>query len=169
MITSLPGPCAAVVGLTLSGLPNDKFLFAGFLPSKEQARARALAEVAAVDATLVFYETGPRLTKSLAAIAESLPNRAVSVARELTKMFEECRTDTPEVLIEHYSSNLPKGEIVLMVGPPPEAKFSADDSDALLREALLSDKASQAAGKVAKATGLDRKALYARALDLRDE
>ncbi len=168
-VTSLPGPCAAVVGLTLSGLPNDKFLFAGFLPSKEQARVRALEEVASVDATLVFYETGPRLAKSLQAIGTTLPGRTVSVARELTKMFEECRTDTPNSLIRHYTESPPKGEIVLMIGPPARHVASEVEVDTLLREALQSDKASQAAGKVAKATGLDRKTLYARAMALRSE
>ncbi|MDN3645435.1 16S rRNA (cytidine(1402)-2'-O)-methyltransferase [Pontixanthobacter aestiaquae] len=168
-ITSLPGACAAVVGLTLSGLPNDKFLFAGFLPSKEQARVRALDNVATIDATLVFYETGPRLTKSLQSIAAMLPRRTVSVARELTKMFEECRTDAPEALIAHYTQNPPKGEIVLMVGPPADYVASAGEVDELLREALNTEKASQAAGKVAKATGLDRKTLYARAMELRSE
>lgn len=168
-ITSLPGACAAIVGLTLSGLPNDRFLFAGFLPNKEQARAQALQDVAAIDATLVFYETGPRLIKSLEAIGGALPGRKVAVARELTKMFEECRTATPEELIGHYTLNPPKGEIVLIIGPPPEIIIGEEDADALLREALLTEKPSQAAGKIAKATGLDRKALYARAMELRSE
>ncbi|WP_328600516.1 16S rRNA (cytidine(1402)-2'-O)-methyltransferase [Pontixanthobacter aquaemixtae] len=167
MVTSLPGACAAVVGLTLSGLPNDRFLFAGFLPSKEQARARALEEFAAIDATLLFYETGPRLVKSLTAIDAAMPARQVSVARELTKMFEECRSGTAAGLAAHYTDNPPKGEIVLMVGPPPQKDASAFDVDALLTEALKADKPSQAAGKIAKATGLDRKMLYARALELR--
>ena len=166
-VTSLPGACAAVVGLTLSGLPNDKFLFGGFLPGKEQARAKALIEVSEVDATLVFYETGPRLVKSLVTIGEALPGRCVSVARELTKMFEECRTDNPASLAEHYATNPPKGEIVLMVAPPPEGTVSDSEADSQLIEALKKDKPSKAAGKVAKATGLDRKALYARALELR--
>ena len=169
MVTSLPGACAAVVGLTMSGLPNDKFLFSGFLPSKEQARAKALESVAETDATLVFYETGRRLIKSLEAIRTVLPGRIVSVARELTKIFEECRTDTPEALIEHYSANPAKGEIVLMVGPPIETHFGEEEADTLLRAALEEDKPSQAAGKVAKATGLDRKTLYARALELREK
>lgn len=168
-ITSLPGACAAIVGLTLSGLPNDRFLFAGFLPNKEQARAQALQDVAAIDATLVFYETGPRLIKSLQAIAGTLPGRKVAVARELTKMFEECRTATAEELIGHYTLHPPKGEIVLIIGPAPAVIIGEQDADELLREALLTEKPSQAASKIAKATGLDRKALYARAMELRSE
>ena len=166
-VTTLPGPCAAIAGLTLSGLPNDRFVFAGFLPVKDKARGEALAELAATPATLIFYETAPRLTKALAAIADALPGREVAVARELTKLFEECRTGQPADLIAHYTAHPPKGEIVLLIAPPAAQATSAADADALLVDALASLKPSQAAGQVAKATGLDRKALYARALELR--
>lgn len=166
-VTSLPGASAAIVGLTLSGLPNDRFLFAGFLPGKDKARGDVLAELAGAPATLVFYETAPRLAKSLEAIAQTLPGREVSVARELTKAFEECRTGTPAALIAHYAAHPPKGEIVLIVAPPVEAEVGEEDADTLLREALAQGKPSQAAAQVAKATGLDRKALYARALELK--
>lgn len=165
-VTSLPGACAAVTAITLSGLPNDRFLFAGFLPVKDKARLDALAGLAAVPATLVFYETGPRLTKALAAIETALPGRSVAVARELTKLHEECRSGAPNELAAYYTAHPPKGEIVLMVAPPNEAPIGAVDPDALLREALATLKPSQAAGQVAKATGLDRKTLYARALEL---
>ncbi len=165
-VTTLPGACAVIAGLTLSGLPNDRFLFGGFLPSKEKARADVLAELGPVDCTLIFYETGPRLTKSLRTIADVLGVREIAVARELTKMHEECRRGLPDGLIAYYEANPPKGEIVLLVGPP-EPVEGEHDLDALLKEALLEDKPSQAAGKVAKATGADRKALYARALELR--
>ena len=168
-VTSLPGPSAPVVALTLSGLPSDRFLFAGFLPAKDKARAEMLAELAGVRATLVFFETAPRLTKSLAAIGEGLPGREVAVARELTKLYEECRTGTAAELAAHYSANPPRGEIVLLVGPPAETETSEADADALLRAALATEKPSQAAAQVARATGLDRKALYARALELRSE
>lgn len=166
-ITSLPGPSAAIVALTLSGLPNDRFLFAGFLPVKDKARRDVLGDLAAVPATLVFYETAPRLDDALAAVAEVLRGREVSVARELTKKFEECRTGTPAELAAHYAAHPPKGEIVLLVGPPVEAPVDAVDADELLRAELLTSKPSQAAGKVARLTGLDRKTLYARALELK--
>lgn len=166
-VTSLPGPSAAVVALTLSGLPNDRFLFAGFLPNKEKARKGVLRELAHVPATLMFYDTAPRLLDSLQAIAAVLPGREVAVARELTKRFEECRHGSPEQIAEHYRAHPPKGEIVLLIAPPADAPDQAVDVDALLRAALESDKPSQAASQVAKATGLDRKALYARALALR--
>lgn len=166
-VTSIPGPSAAVVALTLAGLPSDRFLFAGFLPSKAKARADVLAELATIKATLVFYETAPRLADSLAAIGEVLPGRDVAVARELTKLYEECRTGTPAELIAHYAGHPPKGEIVLVVAPPGEVQTSAEDADTLLRAALATLKPSQAAAEVARATGLDRKTLYARALELK--
>jgi 16S rRNA (cytidine1402-2'-O)-methyltransferase len=166
-VTSLPGPSAAIVGMTLSGLPNDRFLFAGFLPSKAKAREDVLAELSAVPATLVFYETAPRLEDSLGAISAVLPGREVAVARELTKRFEECRHGSPAELAEHYRAHPPRGEIVLMVAPPLPPAAEDHDIDALLREALVTEKPSQAAARVARATGVDRKALYARALELK--
>lgn len=166
-VTSVPGPSAAIVALTLAGLPSDRFLFAGFLPSKAKARADALQELAAVRATLVFYETAPRLCDALTAIATELPGRDVAVARELTKLFEECRSGAPAELIAHYAAHPPKGEIVLVVAPPGERETSAEDADTLLAAALRTLKPSQAAAEVARATGLDRKLLYARALELK--
>ena len=166
-VTSIPGPCAAVVGLTLSGLPNDRFLFAGFLPAKDKARKDMLVEMAAIDATLIFYETAPRLMKSLAAIEEVMPKREIAVARELTKLHEECRRGFSAGLMAYYDANPPRGEIVLLIGPPQAQQANEADADAMLIDALATMKPSQAAGHVAKATGLDRKALYARAMDLK--
>ncbi len=166
-VQTIPGPCAAIAAITLAGLPSDRFLFAGFLPVKEKARADVLRELGGINATLVFYESGPRLTKALGAIENVLPDRKVAVAREITKLHEECRVDTPAALIAHYQAKPPKGEIVLLVEPPEDREASAEDVDAMLREALKTEKASQAAAKVAKATGADRKVLYARAMELR--
>lgn len=166
-VTSLPGPNAAVVAMTLSGLPNDRFLFAGFLPNKAKAREEVLAELGTVPATLVFYETAPRLDAALQAIDAMLPGREVAVARELTKKFEECRSGTPAELAAHYTAHPPKGEIVLLVAPPSDEPAADIDVDAMLRSELAESKPSQAAAKVAKATGLDRKVLYARAMELK--
>ncbi len=166
-VTSLPGPSAAIMALTLAGLPSDRFLFAGFLPNKDKARRDALRGLAGIEATLVLYETAPRLTDALAAIADELPGREVAVARELTKRFEECRTGFPQELIAHYAAHPPKGEIALVIAPPGEKEPADHDIDALLLAALADAKASQAAAAVAKTTGLDRKVLYARALELK--
>jgi 16S rRNA (cytidine1402-2'-O)-methyltransferase len=166
-VTSLPGPSAPVVALTLSGLPNDRFLFAGFLPAKDKARAEVLEELSGIRTTLVFFETAPRLAKSLEAIGQVLAGREIAVARELTKLHEECRTGSAAELSEHFAAHPPRGEIVLLVGPPAEVAASTDDADTLLRDALGRLKPSHAAAEVARATGLDRKALYARALELK--
>ena len=168
-VTSLPGPSAVTVGLTLSGLPNDRFLFAGFLPSKDKARSDTLTELARILATLIFYESAPRLVKSLDAIGEVMPGREVAVARELTKLHEECRTSAPDVLARHYTDHPPKGEIVLMIAPPGDEVSGDVDIDALLIAAMEHDKPSQAAAQVAKATGEDRKELYARAMELKSQ
>lgn len=168
LVVTVPGPCAAIAGLTLSGLPTDRFLFMGFLPSKAGARAIALREVAAIRATLVFYESGPRLGAMLAALAAELGPREAAVAREITKAFEECVTGTLPELAARYADAPPKGEIVVMVGPPGDPA-PADEAvaDAALAEALTRLPPAKAAGEVARALGLDRKALYARAMALR--
>ncbi len=165
-VTTLPGACAAIAGLTLAGLPNDRFLFAGFLPVKQKARGEVLQELGAVNTTLIFYETGPRLVKSLDAIASDMPDRQVAVARELTKLHEECRVGAASDLAAHYTDHPPKGEIVLLIGPP-SGDAPVGDPDELLREALVFMSPSKAAGQVAKASGLDRKTLYARAVELK--
>ena len=167
-VWTIPGPCAAVAALTLAGLPTDRFMFLGFLPSKAQARAAAIAEVASIRATLVLYESGPRLAATLGALAEGLGDREAAVPREITKHFEEAVTGTLSDLAARYADAPPKGEIVLVVAPPgaPEAA-SAADADAALAEALTRLSTGQAASEVAKALGVDRKALYARALALK--
>lgn len=167
-VTTIPGPCAGIAALTLAGLPTDRFLFMGFLPSKQQARAETIAEVAAIRATLVFYESGPRLSAALSALAEGLGDREAAVAREITKKFEECVTGTLIELSVRYEDAPPKGEIVIVVAPPGEAPpASVEDADAALAEALTRLPVSKAAGEVAKRFGLDRKALYARAMELK--
>ena len=167
-VVTIPGPCAAIAALTLAGLPTDRFFFLGFLPPKAVARAAAIAEVAAIRATLVLYESGPRLAVTLAALAEGLGDRDAAVAREITKKFEEAVTDSLSALAARYADAPPRGEIVIVVAPPgePEAA-SAEDADAALAEALERLPASKAAGEVAKKLGLDRKALYARALEMK--
>ena len=167
-VVTIPGPCAAIAALTLAGLPTDRFFFLGFLPPKEKARADAIEEVKAVRATLIFYESGPRLGATLAALAAGLGDREAGVARELTKRFEECVTGTLSELAESYEAAPPKGEIVIIVAPPGEAApASEDDADTALIEALTRLSPARAAGEVAKALRLDRRTLYDRAMVLR--
>ncbi len=168
LVVTIPGPCAAVAALTLAGLPTDRFLFVGFLPSKLHARAEAIAEVATIRATLVMYESGPRLGACLAALAEGLGDREAAVTREISKKFEEAVTGTLSTLAARYADAPPRGEIVIVVAPPGDAPpASAEDGDAALTEALTRLSTGQAASEVAKKLGLDRKALYARALELK--
>lgn len=168
-IVTLPGPSAAIAALTLAGLPTDRFLFAGFLPAKEKARGDALAELKGLRASLVFYESGPRLGATLATMAAELGPREAAVAREISKAFEECVTGTLEELAQRYAEHTPKGEIVIVVGPPGEAPPpDAQDIDVLLTDALARLPIAKAAGEVAKATGLPRHDLYTRALELKE-
>jgi 16S rRNA (cytidine1402-2'-O)-methyltransferase len=168
-VFTAPGPSAAIAALSICGLPTDRFLFAGFLPSKAKARVDALAELATMRATLVFYESGPRLGATLAAMVEILGNREAAVARELTKKFEEVVTGTLAELAERYAEIEAKGEIVLIVGPPEEATVEVGDVDAALAEALLSLPVSKAAGQIAKRFGLERSDVYARATTLKSD
>lgn len=165
-VVTIPGPCAAVAALTVAGLPTDRFLFMGFLPSKAKARDDAIAEIASVRATLVFYESGPRLGATLSALANGLGDREAAVARELTKAYEECVTAPLPALAARYTDAPPKGEIVIVVAAPGEAVF-AIDSDAALLDALEHLSVGQAASEVAKLTGVDRRTLYSRALELK--
>ncbi len=168
-VTTIPGPCAAIAALTLAGLPTDRFLFAGFLPSKAKARDNAIAELAGIKATLVFYESGPRLGAALAALAARLGDREAAVTREITKMFEESVTGTLPTLAARYADAPPKGEIVIVVGPPAEARPADEgDADALLLDALEHLSPAKAATEVAQATGLPRRDLYNRALELKN-
>ena len=166
-VHTVPGPSAVIAALTLAGLPTDRFLFLGFLPTKAGARAQAIDRYVSIDATSVFYESGPRLGASLAALARGLGNRDAAVVREISKLHEECVTGTLAQLAERYAEVTPKGEIVIVVGPPGEAEPASDDAlDDALAEALARLTPSRAAAEVAERLGVPRKRAYARALAL---
>jgi len=165
-VHTVPGPSAAIAALTLAGLPTDRFLFLGFLPAKAKARSDAIADVATVKATLVLYESGPRLGDTLAAMANALGPREGAVAREISKLHEECATGTLEELAGRYANAAPKGEIVIVVAPPTEAATATDDElDAALDEALSRLSPSRAAAQIAEQLNVPRKRAYARALE----
>ena len=174
-VTAIPGPNAAVVALTLSGLPPHPFVFLGFLPPRDGPRAAAIAkhraaERAGLSATIVLHEAPHRLAEALAALAEGLgPDRPAAVARELTKRFEEVRRGTLAALAAHYATHEARGEICLVVGPAPEEEVGEADLDTQLRAALERESVRDAAALVAAATGLPRKQVYARALVLSRE
>lgn len=172
-VTSVPGPSAVIMALTLSGLPPHPFLFHGFLPPKAVARAAEIArlrgmEAAGLSAALVFYEAPHRTGEALAALAEGLgADRPACVARELTKRFEEVRRGSLGELAAHYAAHEVRGEVVLCVGPaPPPAVPSAETLDEALKAAMATLSVRDAAATVAEATGLPRKRVYARALEL---
>jgi 16S rRNA (cytidine1402-2'-O)-methyltransferase len=167
-VHTVAGPCAAVAALTLAGLPTDRFLFLGFLPAKAGARASALAEIAPIRATLILYESGPRLGATLATLRDGLGSRDAAVVREISKKFEETVTGTLAELATRYADAPPKGEIVIVVGPPAEAEAAGEDEiDAALTEAMTRLSPSRAAAEVAQALGLPRRDVYERALALK--
>ena len=165
-VHTVPGPSAAIAALTLAGLPTDRFLFLGFLPSKAKARSDAIAEIASVRASLILFESGQRLGATLKALEEQLGNRDAAVAREISKLHEQCVAGTLPELADRYADHQPKGEIVVVVGPPPEpTELSEDLLDGALDEALLRLSPSRAAAEVAQKFGVSRKRAYARALE----
>ena len=166
-VLTLPGPSAVIAALTLSGLPTDRFLFAGFLPPKAKARADAIAELAGIRATLAFYESGPRLGDTLAALRDGLGMRDAAVIREISKLHEECVIGALADLAGRYAAKPPKGEIVIVVGPPAErAEVSGEELDSALIRALKSLSPSRAAAEVAMTLNVPKKRAYARALEL---
>jgi 16S rRNA (cytidine1402-2'-O)-methyltransferase len=168
-IVALPGPSAVLTALTLSGLPSDRFLFAGFLPSRSGERKSVLDELKPVRATLIFFESAQRLCESLAAMAESLGDRQAVMARELTKLHEEVRRGSLRELAAHYEkAGPPRGEVTLLVAPPLEAAPDSARIDAALEAALAFMPVKAAADLIAGLTDASRKRIYARALELKD-
>jgi 16S rRNA (cytidine1402-2'-O)-methyltransferase len=166
-VTAIPGASAPITALILSGLPSDRFLFAGFLPPKSGARRTILAELRSVPATLLLFETGPRLADSLADCHQVLGDRPAAVARELTKLHEEVRRGTLSELSRHYhEAGAPRGEIVLVIGAPETSLEAPMDVDAALTTALERMGVKEAATAVAAASGLPRREIYTRALAL---
>jgi len=169
-IVPVPGASAMLAGLVASGLPSDRFLFAGFLPPKSRARVKAAEALRAVPATLIFYESGPRLPASLADLAAALGgDRQAAVARELTKLFEETRRGSLSDLAAHYAeAGPPKGEIVVLIGPPEQVEASEADIDAALTDALTRLPMKAAANEIAQVFGIAKREAYQRALDLKN-
>jgi 16S rRNA (cytidine1402-2'-O)-methyltransferase len=169
-VTAIPGASAVLTALGVAGLPTDRFFFEGFLPPKDAARRKRIAELARIPATLVLFESGPRVAAALAALAAELGDRAAAVCRELTKLHEEIRRGGLAELACHYAEGgETRGEFVLVIAPPAAPAPSAADVDALLRAALRSQTLKDAVGAVAAATGEPRQQVYRRALALAKE
>jgi len=167
-VTAAPGPSSALMALTVAGLPTDRFFFEGFLPAKEAARRTRIGELARIPATLLLFESGPRLAATLADLAAGLGAREAAIARELTKLHEEVRRGDLTTLAAHYAAGAEtRGEIVIVIAPPAAAEQpSAADIDALLHAALARTSVKEAVAEVAAATGEPRRAIYSRALEL---
>src|SRR5947199_8003341 len=167
-VSAAPGPSAALMALTVAGLPTDRFFFEGFLPPKETARRARIAELARIPATLVLFESGSRLAATLADLAAGLGARAASVARELTKLHEEVRRGDLSSLAADYAAGAEtRGEMVIVIAAPPATEQpSAADIDALLHAAFARTSVKEAVAEVAAATGEPRRAVYTRALAL---
>jgi len=167
-VVSVPGPSAVLAALVVAGLPTDRFFFEGFLPPKSAARRARINELALVPGTLVFFESPRRLVETLADLAAELGDRPAAVARELTKFYETTQRGSLSELAARFGAEpAPKGEIVVLVGPPDDSTpIDEEDLDRLLREALESLSVKDASAAVAARTGAPRRQVYARALAL---
>jgi 16S rRNA (cytidine1402-2'-O)-methyltransferase len=165
-VHTAPGPSAVLAALTIAGLPSDRFLFAGFLPSTASARKKALAEVQDIQATLVFYESPKRIAATLRDMAEAWGERRAVVCRELTKKFEETTRDMLPALAEAFADRSVKGEIVLLVDRAEPQRASDEDVETALRKALETASVKDAAAEVAARLGLPKRDVYQMALKL---
>ena len=168
-VSAVPGPSSVLAALLVSGLPTDRFMFAGFLPSRQAARQKALQELTAVPASLVFMESTRRLARALTDMADILGPRQAAVGRELTKLFEEVRRGPLDELAAYYDgAGAPKGEVTVVVAPPGEKAPASDaEIDRRLAEALAVTSVRNAVQQVTAATGVSRRQVYARALAIR--
>lgn len=168
-VTAVPGACAVITALQLSGLPTNRFMFAGFIPNKDKARADLFTELKDINTTLIFYETAPRLIKTLTQAAEIFGPREIAVARELTKMYEEVIGGSFDKVISHYEQNTPKGEFVLMICPPAEKDDSILDIREILQKRLQETSLKTAVKEITEKYKLNKNEVYALALELKNE
>ena len=169
-VFAVPGACALICALQLSGLPTSSFMFAGFIPNKDKARHDLFNRLKAIETTLVFYETANRIVKTLTAAAEIFGSREMAVAREITKVYEQCLNGTAEELIAHFSAVEPRGEMVLMIAPPKSDEGAAGlDVVTLLREELSKGTLKTAVKTLVAKYGLNKNEVYEMALKLKNE
>lgn len=169
-VTTLPGPCAVVCALQLSGLPTNRFMFAGFIPNKDKARLDLFNELKNINSTLVLYETAQRIEKTLIALAQIMPLREIAVVREISKLYEECIQGTVEDVIEKISAMPIKGEIVLVIAPPSETETekSSLDIDALLIEEMKHFSLKESVKNISQKYNLKKNDVYDKALYLKN-
>jgi 16S rRNA (cytidine1402-2'-O)-methyltransferase len=166
-VTALPGASSVLAGLSLAGLPTDRFFFEGFLPPKQVARQKRIAALAAIPATLILFESGPRMAEALGDLSGGLGAREAAICRELTKLHEEVRRGPlPELAATYGQCAETRGEFVIVIAPPLQQEIASADLDGLLRQALSRASVKDAVAEVAVATGLPRRDVYQRALAL---
>lgn len=168
-VTSIPGCCAVITALQLSGLPTNRFMFAGFIPNKEKARKDIFDELKSINTTLVFYETAPRIIKSLEVMKDIFHTREIAVARELTKMYEECISGSAEQLIDYFNNKAPKGEFVIIVSPPTDNDNHEVDLVAILTAKLKSMPLKTAVKEVVVEYKQNKNEVYDLALRIKNE
>ena len=170
-VTALPGACAVITALQLSGLPTNRFMFAGFIPNKDKARQELFTELAPINTTLIFYETAPRLLKTLTQAKEIFACREIAVMRELTKLYEETVCGSFDEVIENFTNNEPKGEFVLVVAPSNESQkaLTLEDIRPQLMSRLQQTSLKTAVKEICEQYNMNKNDVYAFALELKDE
>lgn len=168
-VYSIPGASAVICALQLAGLPTNRFMFAGFIPNKDKARADLFNELKSINTTLVLYETAPRLLKTLQAAGDVFGTREMAVVREITKLYEDARNGTAQELAQYYTENPAKGEIVLVIAPPCQSESAEIDVKNELLSRLQKMSLKSAAEEVTALSGLSKKEVYNQALALKDK
>lgn len=168
-ITTIPGACAVVSALQLSGLPTNRFMFAGFIPNKDKARSDLFLELQSINTTLVLYETANRLVKSLKVLANIMPEREIAIVREITKIYEECIFGSINDIIEQLEENPIKGEIALVISPPCESSSQIPDIELLLKKELTHSSVKEAVKKISETYKLRRNDVYEKALEFKNK
>lgn len=170
-VYTLPGPSAPIAALSCSGLPSDKFFFSGFMPAKSGERAQVLEDLKDYQHTMIFFETPNRLLASFADIERIMGDRAICVARELTKTFEDIRKGSVRELIHFYQNEgVLKGEVVLLIqGATADRETLGVSVETALKALITQMPVKQASSLLAEISGVSKKVLYQRALELRNE
>ena len=168
-ISVIPGACAVVCALQLSGLPTNRFMFAGFVPNKEKARIDLFSELKAINTTLVLYETANKIEKTLSALEKIIPNREIAIVREITKMYEECLSGTASVLISRIKENPLKGELVLVIEPPHEVDNTDIDLAEIIQAELKNHSLKEAVKIISDKYNLKRNDVYEKALEIKNK
>lgn len=167
-VTAVPGACAVITALQLSGLPTNRFMFAGFIPNKDKARTDLFNELKSIDTTLIFYETAPRILKTLEQAEPIFKGREIAVARELTKMYEEVVGGSIAEVMQYFTQNEPRGEFVLMIAPPTEREYQITDVREILQKRLGETSLKTAVKEICAQYGLNKNEVYDLALELKN-